>query len=91
MGKGWTPERRARQATLIRTWRPWEHSTGPCSAEGKTQAARNAQRFHGWTPELLAVRAELKAVSKTAKAVFREQGEVLAQVRRVSVSVVGRG
>ena len=29
MGNGWTPERQARQAVLIRTWRPWEQSTGP--------------------------------------------------------------
>ena len=29
MGNGWTPERRERQAALIRSWKPWEHSTGP--------------------------------------------------------------
>ncbi|WP_224790004.1 hypothetical protein [Pseudomonas fluorescens] len=36
------PERRARQAELIRQWRPWEQSTGPRSAEGKAVASRNA-------------------------------------------------
>lgn len=41
MGNGWTPERRARQAELIREWRPWEKSTGPRTAEGKARAARN--------------------------------------------------
>ncbi len=41
---GWTPERRARQAALIRTWKPWEQSTGPRSAEGKATASRNAWR-----------------------------------------------
>jgi hypothetical protein len=39
---GWTLERRARQAELIRTWRPWEHSTGPRTPAGKAIVARNA-------------------------------------------------
>ena len=38
----WTPERRARQAALIRTWRPWEKSTGPRTDAGKAVAAQNA-------------------------------------------------
>ena len=42
MTNGWTPERRARQAALIRQWRPWESSTGPRTAEGKAAASRNA-------------------------------------------------
>ena len=41
---GWTPERRQRQAEAIRTWRPWERSTGPKTAEGKQRVARNAWR-----------------------------------------------
>jgi len=36
-----TPERRARQAELIRTWRPWEKSTGPRTKAGKARVARN--------------------------------------------------
>ena len=42
MANSWTPERRARQAERIRESRPWEKSTGPRSAEGKTAASRNA-------------------------------------------------
>ncbi len=42
MVNGWTPERRARQAELIRGWRPWEQSTGPTSAEGRLRVSRNA-------------------------------------------------
>jgi hypothetical protein len=42
MANGWTPERKARQAALIREWRPWEQSTGPRSAEGKSTVSRNA-------------------------------------------------
>ena len=41
MTNGWSAERRARQAALIRTWRPWEQSTGPRTAEGKARTARN--------------------------------------------------
>ena len=42
MANGWTPERRARQAELIRTWKPWQQSTGPRSEQGKAAASRNA-------------------------------------------------
>lgn len=42
MASSWTPERRAKQAALIRQWKPWEQSTGPKSDEGKAISARNA-------------------------------------------------
>jgi hypothetical protein len=42
MANGWTPERRAQQAKLIRQWRPWKKATGPKSAAGKARCARNA-------------------------------------------------
>jgi hypothetical protein len=38
---GWTPERRARQAEMIRKWKPWEKSTGPKTAVGKSVVAQN--------------------------------------------------
>ena len=41
MSNGWTPERRKRQAELIKRWKPWEQSTGPRTAEGKARTARN--------------------------------------------------
>jgi hypothetical protein len=43
---GWTPERRARQAALIRSWAPWGRSTGPKTEAGKTRCAMNALK-HG--------------------------------------------
>ena len=46
MKNGWTSERRARQANLIRTWKPWEQATGPKSDAGKAASAMNA-RIHG--------------------------------------------
>lgn len=60
MANGWTPERRARQAALIRTWRPWEKSTGPRSEEGKARTARNA--FKGGH------RAELRELARLVNA-----------------------
>lgn len=42
MAHGWTPERRARQAKLIRNWKPWERATGPKTEAGKARISRNA-------------------------------------------------
>ena len=42
MANGWTHERRARQAALIRQWKPWQNSTGPRSLEGKATSSHNA-------------------------------------------------
>jgi hypothetical protein len=44
----WTPERRARQAALIRTWKPWQHATGPRTLVGKATAAKNAYKGGHW-------------------------------------------
>jgi hypothetical protein len=44
MANGWTPERRARQAELIRSWRPWERSTGPRTVEGMAISAANRKK-----------------------------------------------
>jgi hypothetical protein len=48
MANGWTPERRARQAELIRKWRPWEKSTGPTTEAGKTAVSQNACKGGTW-------------------------------------------
>ncbi len=38
---GWTPERRARQRELIRSWQPWRASTGPRTTTGKAKSSQN--------------------------------------------------
>jgi len=62
MSNGWTPERRARQAELIKTWRPWEQATGPRSAAGKAVVARNA-----WKGGVRAVRQEFSRELQTQR------------------------
>ena len=48
MATSWTPERRARQAVLIRTWKPWQQATGPRTPDGKAKASRNAYKGGHW-------------------------------------------
>ncbi len=83
MTSAWTPERRVRQAALIRTWRPWAQSTGPRTAEGKAQAAANARAFHGWTPELQAIRDEVRAHGRYVADLLRQQADMRAELARV--------
>lgn len=46
MTHGWTPERSQKQSERIRTWKPWEKSTGPKTEAGKAKASQNALK-HG--------------------------------------------
>jgi hypothetical protein len=66
---GWTPERRARQAALIRTWQPWRASTGPRTDEGKARTARNG--FKGGHC------VALRELTKQLNEVLREQRNYL--------------
>lgn len=70
MANGWTPERRARQAELIRSWRPWERSTGPRTVEGIAKASANRQK---------ALDAARQAVKDARRALF----EALARLERI--------
>ena len=60
MATPWTLERRQRQAELIRSWKPWEQSTGPRTPEGKARVSRNAWKGGH--------RAQLRALSKELNA-----------------------
>jgi hypothetical protein len=44
--KGWSAERRALQAAVIRRSKPWQHATGPRTQSGKARCAMNALK-HG--------------------------------------------
>ncbi|WP_420140030.1 hypothetical protein [Sphingomonas sp.] len=42
MAKGWTPERRAAYAQMMKARQAWAHSTGPRTVEGKNRSSGNA-------------------------------------------------
>ncbi len=73
MATTWTPERRARQAELIRQWKPWAKSTGPRSLDGKERVSRNA-----WTG---GHRAQLRELTKEINAEVRAARELVSRCR----------
>jgi hypothetical protein len=54
---------------MIRSWRPWEHSTGPRTAEGKAACARNAYKG--------GYRAQLRELVRLVNVEVRSAREVL--------------
>jgi hypothetical protein len=74
MANGWTPERRIRQAALIRSWKPWEQSTGPRTHEGKTIAAMNAYKGGH--------RQELRELSRMVNAEIRTARDLVGIISR---------
>jgi hypothetical protein len=70
--KGWTPERRARQAELIRSWRPWERSTGAQTPEGKAKVSRNAWRGN----HKKRIRTEQRMVNEVIRSLLAETRKV---------------
>ena len=69
MANGWTLERRARQAELIRQWAPWAKSTGPRSPEGRQRVGRNAFKGGYWL--------QLRELSKMVNAECRQARELV--------------
>ena len=74
MATSWTPERRARQAALIRTWKPWQQATGPRTPDGKAKASRNAYKGGHWLM--------LRALSRLVNAEIREAQDLVNSVSR---------
>ena len=50
--KGWTNERRAKRAMDCKKSKPWAHSTGPKSDDGKSQSSQNATT-HGMRSKVM--------------------------------------
>ena len=40
----WTKEQKAQKSKEMRQWKPWQHSTGPNTAEGKAISAQNSNK-----------------------------------------------
>ena len=57
----WTDEQRARQAELIRVWKPWAASTGPKTPKGKAASSKNAVNY--------SCRELLREMTKTNRAI----------------------
>lgn len=74
MANGWTPERWARQATLIRPWKPWRKSTGPKTPGGKATTSTNGYKG-GHLPML-------RALSRLVSAEVKEARELLITLPR---------
>lgn len=72
MANGWTDERRARQAAAIKSWKPWEQSTGPRTASGKAQASRNADKGGR--------RAKLRASLRQVRDILKRQAQWLDEL-----------
>ena len=64
----WTAAERQQQATLIKQWQPWQHSTGARTLEGKAIASHNA--FKG------GFRQQLKELNQ----LLRDQRDALNEI-----------
>lgn len=71
----WTPERRARQAELIASWKPWRHATGPRTPDGKARASLNAYKGGHWL--------KLRELARMVNAEIGEARELVADCKRV--------
>ena len=70
--RSWTSEQRELQAEAIRKHKPWLHSTGPQSMEGKAVVSRNA--FLGGQ------RQRLRAEGKRFNAMLRAHRDMLVDL-----------
>lgn len=57
---GWTQERRLRQSEAIKSWKPWEKSTGAKTTEGKEHSKMNAFKHGGRSKYLKNVKVLLE-------------------------------
>jgi hypothetical protein len=78
----WSDEARKRQSELIRSWQPWQKSTGPLSPEGKAIASKNRSPsdyffFHG---------IEIRQDTKKGKKLVHELIKALALQRMNLIS-----
>lgn len=59
----WTPEQRLKQSEAIKTWKPWEKSTGARTLQGKAISSKNATK----TGDSLYIRDLIKQMTRILK------------------------
>lgn len=64
MNRLWTHEDRQRQAEKIRSWQPWQHSTGPKTEEGKETSKMNACISGAYSAEIKKLKGALRDHNK---------------------------
>jgi hypothetical protein len=69
MTRGWTEERRRKQAEMIRKHKPWDKSTGPKSSKGKAKSSMNALKSGGYSQSMKKIEKALKHNRAFMKAV----------------------
>ncbi len=70
---GWTTERRAAYAAMMRERRAWEHSTGPRTPDGKKRSSRNGTgrgRIQRVDAELAPIEALMRAMEEERKEIM---------------------
>ena len=75
--RAWTPERRVRQAALLRRLQPWRKSTGPRTASGKARTSQNARK----TPRAL-LRAAIRSNATRLRLARRIHRQYFVFLRR---------
>ncbi|MEA5511962.1 hypothetical protein VB715_19500 [Crocosphaera sp. UHCC 0190] len=65
----WTKSARKRQSQLIKQWKPWNHSTGPRTSEGKHISSQNARKC----PEEIQVMLNYAKQTKTTLKKLNEE------------------
>jgi hypothetical protein len=78
----WTEQSRKRQSELIRSWQPWQKSSGPVTEQGKAIASKNRNPsdffvFHG---------IQIRADTRQGRRLVHELMEALAKHRLKLIS-----
>ena len=77
----WTPERKQKQAALIKTWKPWEKSSGAKTPEGKKRSSQNALKHGGRTAEIIELRKKYLAIMKERHQFIKQVTETIHETR----------